>query len=574
MKKLLILFLIFAKYSSSQELKVSVDKNPAIVGEQILIQYTINQKGDNFKSPNFNGLRILSGPNPSTQSSYSFVNGKSESKISTTYSFYAQATKAGKYKFSAAAITVDNKEINSNEYELTVVKGKNPTSQNSNDKNLFIKVEVSKKNIVVGEQILVTYKLYTRLDLQNTELSKIPDLNGFWSKDLETSSRFKRDVLDGIAYNTAVIKKSVLTAQKKGKLTIDPLELKCGVRTQNQRSNDPFANFFGNNFQVREQLVSSKKIDINVSGLANSPTNFNGAVGSMNISSEVDMNEINANEALTYKLTITGTGNIDLIETPTITFPVDFEVYEPNISEKIFEGGRKRSIKTFEYLIIPRFEGIYDIPAYEFVYFDTKKNKFEKKYSLSHKIKVEKSLQNEQNQVIQKTTVKSKEDINYIFLNTKFKNIDSSEIKNYIFYLLFALPIFLLILIKIFLRKIKTKVFDKNKNANKIALKKLSRAQVCINENNYDKFFEEIEKAFWGYFSDKFKVPVSDLSKENIDIYFSKYEIEDKIKDKFISIIDTCELARYTPVIDKSQRMDEILKQSKETIIKLEIESK
>ena len=129
-------------------------------------------------------------------------------------------------------------------------------------------------------------------------------------------------------------------------------------------------------------------------------------------------------------------------------------------------------------------------------------------------------------------------------------------------------------MIKIFLRKIKTKVFDKNKNANKIALKRLSLAQVCINENNYDKFFEEIEKAFWGYFSDKFKVPVSDLSKENIDIYFSKYEIEDKIKDKFISIIDTCELARYTPVIDKSQRMDDILKQSKETIIKLEIESK
>ena len=385
MKKLLILFLIFAKYSSSQELKVSVDKNPAIVGEQILIQYTINQKGDNFKSPNFNGLRILSGPNPSTQSSYSFVNGKSESKISTTYSFMLKQQKQENINFSAAAITVDNKEINSNEYVLTVVKGKNPTSQNSNDKNLFIKVDVSKK-IVVGEQILVTYKLYTRLDLQNTELSKIPDLNGFWSKDLETSSRFKRDVLDGIAYNTAVIKKSVLTAQKKGKLTIDPLELKCGVRTQNQRSNDPFANFFGNNFQVREQLVSSKKIDINVSVLEDSPTNFNGAVGSMNISSEVDMNEINANEALTYKLTITGTGNIDLIETPTISFPVDFEVYEPNISEKIFEGGRK-SIKTFEYLLIPRFEGIYDIPAYEFVYFDTKKTSLKKNIAYLIKLK-------------------------------------------------------------------------------------------------------------------------------------------------------------------------------------------
>ena len=129
-------------------------------------------------------------------------------------------------------------------------------------------------------------------------------------------------------------------------------------------------------------------------------------------------------------------------------------------------------------------------------------------------------------------------------------------------------------MIKTYLKKIKTKVFDKNKNANKIALKRLSRAQVCINENNYDKFFEEIEKAFFRYFSDKFKVSASDLSKENIDIYFRKFKIEEKIKDQFISIIDTCEIARYSPVIDKSQRMDEILKQSKETIIKLEIESK
>jgi hypothetical protein len=574
LKKLLILFLIFVKFSSSQELTVSVDKNPAIVGEQILIKYIINQKGDNFKSPNFNGLRILSGPNPSTQSSYTFVNGKSESKVSTTYSFYAQATKEGKYKFSAASITVGNKKINSNEYELTVVKGKNPNSQNSNDKNLFIKVDVSKKNIVVGEQILVTYKLYTRLDLQNTELTKLPDLNGFWSKDLETSSRFKRDVLNGTAYNTAIIKKSVLTAQKKGKLTIDPLEIKCGVRTQNQRSNDPFANFFGNNFQIREQSVLSNKIDINVSELEDPPTNFNGAVGSMNISSELDLNIINANEALTYKLTITGTGNIDLIKTPIINFPNDFEVYDPNISEKIFEGGRKRSIKTFEYLIIPRFEGAFEIPEYEFVYFDTKKNKFIKKYSLSHKVQVEKSLQNEQNQSIQKTLVNSKEDINYIYLNTNFKKINSSELLSYIFYLLFAFPVFLLILINFYFKRLKTKVFDKHKNANKIALKKLSKAKICINENNYDKFFEEIEKSLWGYFSDKFKVSIADLSKENIDIFFSKYSINEKIKDEFIGILDTCELSRYTPVIDESQKMDEILEQAKNTIIKLEIETK
>ena len=235
MKKLsIILFLFCSALIHAQTLKVSVDKNPAIVGEQILIQYTINTKGDNFKSPNFKGLRVLSGPNPSTQSSYTFVNGKSKSNSSTTYSFYLKSIKEGTYNISPATITVNGKTINSKPYTLKVVKGseKNKAQQKALSNNLFIKVDVSKRNIVVGEQILVTYKLFTRVDLHNTELSSLPALNGFWAKDLEASSRFKRNVIDGVPYNVATIKKSVLTAQKSGELIIDPMELKCSIRTQ------------------------------------------------------------------------------------------------------------------------------------------------------------------------------------------------------------------------------------------------------------------------------------------------------------------------------------------------------
>ena len=310
MKKLaLILCLFCSALLNAQQLKVAADKNPAIIGEQILIQYTINTKGDNFKSPNFKELRVLSGPNPSTQSSYSFVNGKSQNTSSTTYSFYLKATKEGSYNISPASISVKGKTIKSKAYQLKVVKGseKSKAQQKALTNNLFIKVETSKRNIVVGEQILVTYKLFTRVDLHNTELSSLPALNGFWAKDLEASSRFKRDVVDGISYNVATIKKSVLTAQKSGELIIDPMELKCSIRIQNKRNNrDPFANFFGGGYNIQEEFISSKPISIKVADLPNPPANFKGAVGAMKISSEVDNTTINANDAINYKLTITG----------------------------------------------------------------------------------------------------------------------------------------------------------------------------------------------------------------------------------------------------------------------------
>lgn len=579
-KTLLILFVLLSSISFGQQLKVSTDKNPAIVGEQILVQFSIDEKGDNFKSPNFNGLRVLSGPNPSTSSSYSFVNGKSESTTSTTYSFYLKATKEGTYTITPATIKVKGKTIKSKSYQIKVVKGseKNKAQQKALSDNLFIKVNVNKKNIVVGEQILVTYKLFTRLELQNSELSKLPDLNGFWSKDLETSSRFKRDVIDGVPYNVATIKKSVLTAQKSGELTIDPMELKCSIRVQNQRRNnrDPFASFFGGGYNLQDEFISSKSITINVSDLPNPPANFNGAVGNMKIESEIDNTTINANDAITYKLRIIGTGNLELIKPLPINFPEDFEVYDPKISERIFEGGRKRSIKTFEYLLIPRYEGEYSIPSINLVFYNNKTKKYETRKSKQHDIKVLKSTNSEDentshNQQVIKT---EKKDINYIFTTTNLIEIGNNFISKNLFLSLFFLPILLLILLWLynkFVSKTEPNSIDwKNKKANKIALKRLKNAQNCINNNDFDKFFEEIEKSLWGYFADKFKVNAADLSKETINDYFTNSNINKAIENNFITLLDECEFARYAPTSNKNAKMDNILEKAKDIIIEVE----
>ena len=572
---ILILFVFISTLSFAQKLSVSADKNPAIVGEQILIQYSIDTQGNNFKSPNFKGLRVLSGPNPSTQSSYSFVNGKSQSSTKTTYSYYLKATKEGTFNITPATIKVDGKTIKSKSYQLKIVKGseKNKAQQKALSENLFIKVDVSKRNIVVGEQIIVTYKLFTRLDLNNTELSELPDLNGFWTKDLETSSSFKRDVIDGVPYNVATVKKSVLTAQKSGKLIIDPMELKCSIRVKNNKRN---RGFFSNNYQIQEEYISSKAITITVTELPSPPPNFHGAVGKFTIKSEVDNTTANANDAITYKLTITGTGNIELIEPLAIQFPEDFEVYDPQISNRIFEGGRKRSIKTFEYLLIPRYEGEYTIASSSLVYYNNKTKKYETKKTPQHNLIINANNNTEdENSTINQQIIKTeKKDIHYIFTTTKLKEIRDNILNKNLFILIFFLPIFLIILLWIhntIVGKTDTNSSDwKNKKANKIALKRLKYAQNCINNNDFDSFFEEIEKSLWVYFADKFKVSIADLSKETVSAHFYSNAIDINTEKKFIALLDECEFARYAPDSNKNAQMGDILNKAKHIIIEVE----
>ena len=582
MKKILLSIILFFGLfiTNAQTLTVTTDKNPALVGEQILIKFTVNAKAKDFKSPNFQGLRILSGPNSSSSSSYSFVNGESKSEITTTYSYYVSASKEGNYTISSASVNANKKTISSNPLTIKVVKGKKQENNNI-EKNLFITVNTTKKNIIVGEQIIVSYKLHTRLELENTELSQLPNLNGFWKKDLESSSRFKREVIDGIPYNTAIIKKTVLTAQKSGKLEIDPIKVTCSIRITNQRNRrDPFANFF-NTYNVREEIVSSKKITINVKDLPSpKPSNFSGGVGNFEISSKTDKNELNANDALTYTIKLTGTGNIELIKPFLIDFPKDFEVYDPKITEKIFQGGNKRSIKTFEYLLIPRYKGDYKIPSYNFSFFDTKQKKYVTKKTQSHSINVLKSNNDENNTTSfsQQKVESVNNDINYIKNSTIFSEKNNQKINLTIIYILFFLPIILMILLSIILsfrNKNPLNLIDKkHKLAKKIASKRLKKANEFLKAKNYDGFYEEIEKSLWGYFSDKFKVDIINLSKDSINDYFTKYEISKDVKNQFIDLINSCELERYSPSSNKSEQVNSLLSEAEKIIINVEAELK
>jgi len=565
--------MLLSTFLFAQELKVSIDKNPVILGEQILLQYSINAESEKFQTPNFNNFRVLSGPNPSTQSSYTFSNGKSESSTTTTYSIYIKAKKEGIFDIPPASVYSSGKRINSKGIKIRVVKGN--TKQNDKlSNNLFIKVETSKKDIVVGEQILVTYKLLTRVELQNTELSSLPELNGFWVKDLETSSRFKRDVINGTAYNVAVIKKSVLTAQQAGDLIIDPLELKCSIRKQRTRNNrDPFASFFGNGYNVQEEFVSSKPIKIKVKELNNTPINYKGIVGDFNITSEIEKSRVKANDAISYSITITGKGNLELLKPLDINFSEDFEIYEPKIKNKIFEGGMKRSIKTFEYLIIPRYKGEYSIPAVSLITYNPRSKEFEKKSTSEHKLTVNASSNNDDENTtkIQQIVKNNKKEINYISTRTNLKNIEKKNFTKNLFYIICILPFIILLILKIFNSYFISRNSKlKNTKVGKIAQKRLKIAQKCIKMHNYDLFYEEIEKSLWGYFADKFKISSADLSKEKISDYFENSDITVETQSAFINLLSECEFARYSPDKNNNLQIDTILEKAKQIIIDVE----
>ena len=565
--------MLLSTFLFAQELKVSIDKNPVILGEQILLQYSINAESEKFQTPNFNNFRVLSGPNPSTQSSYTFSNGKSESSTTTTYTIYIKAKKEGIFDIPPASVYSSGKRINSKGIKIRVVKGN--TKQNDKlSNNLFIKVETSKKDIVVGEQILVTYKLLTRVELQNTELSSLPELNGFWVKDLETSSRFKRDVINGTPYNVAVIKKSVLTAQQAGDLIIDPLELKCSIRKQRTRNNrDPFASFFGNGYNVQEEFISSKPIKLKVLELNNTPINYKGVVGDFNITSEIEKSSLKANDAINYSITITGKGNLELLKPLDINFSEDFEIYEPKINNKIFEGGMKRSIKTFEYLIIPRYKGEYSIPAINLITYNPRTKKFEKKSTSEHKLTVNASSNNDDENTakIQQIVKNNKKEINYISTRTNLRNIEKKNIGKNLFYIICILPFIILLIFKIFNSYFTSNNSKlKNTKAGKIAQKRLKIAQKCIKMQNYDLFYEEIEKSLWGYFADKFKISSADLSKEKIRKYFDNSDITIETQSAFINLLSECEFARYSPDKNNNLQIDTILGKAKQIIIDVE----
>lgn len=571
-----------------------------VSGDQFRLTFTVNtQKVKDFRAPSITkGFDVLMGPSRSQQSSTQIINGKVSSSSSITYTYILMAGDAGTYTIPAASIEANGEKIFSNAVTIKVLPpdqsasgskgsqksgaqaGNQATSGRITSNDLFITATASKTTVHEQEAILLTYKVYTLVNLRQL-FGKMPDLKGFHTQEIELPQQktFSLEHYKGRNYNTTVWSQYVLFPQQTGKLEIPSITFEGVVAIQTV-SDDPFDAFFnGGGYQEVKKKIVTPKLTINVQPLPAKPANFSGGVGEFTLASSINAKDVKTNDAVTIKLTISGSGNMKLISTPEVKFPEDFEVYDPKVTNN-FEASRAglSGTQTIEYLAIPRHAGNFTIPPVEFTYFDLKSNSYKTLKTEAYNINVAKG-QGNADQVIADFT--NKENVKVLGQDIRFIKLGDTKLmpKGDVFfgtvgyYLWYIIPFVLFVGLVVFFRKQAAENANvakvKTKKANKVATKRMKLAGKLLAENRKNEFYDEVLKALWGYISDKLSIPVSQLSKDNIEAELAKYGVADDVIKDFINALNECEFARYAPG-DENEAMDKVYTTSVEAISKME----
>ena len=572
-------------------------------GDQFRLTYTVNsQDVKDFLAPQAKGFDVLMGPSRSQQSSTQIINGKVSSSRSITYTYILMAVSEGTFNIPAASIEVDGKKIFSNPLTIKVLpKDKEDANSNQSqgnsgissrnqkssgritDKDLFVLATASKTKVHEQEAILVTYKAYTTVDLRQL-LGKMPDQQGFYVQEVElpTQKTFKLEHYKGRNYNTVVYRQYVLFPQKSGKLEIPAVTFDAVVAQRVAVSDDPFEAFFngGGYVEVNKKIVAPKLV-INVDPLPSKPEGFSGGVGTFSLKSDISTKELKANEAVTIKLTISGTGNMKLVSAPEVKFPHDFEIYDPKIEDNYeLTANGLSGTKTIEYLAIPRHAGNFTVPAIEFKYFDIASEKYKTLTTEAYELKVAKGDGSASSQqVIADFT--NKENVKVLGTDILFIKTGDTTLRqkgNYFFattayYLWYIIPFLLFIVFVVIYRKQAVENANvakvKTKKANKVATKRMKLAGKLLSENKVNEFYDEVLKALWGYISDKLNIPVSKLSRDNIEAELSGHGVSEDLIKEFIGALSECEFARYAPG-NQNEAMDKVYSASVDVISKME----
>jgi hypothetical protein len=577
-------------------------------GDQFRLIYSVNGQASGFRTPSIKGFSVVSGPNQSQSSRMQIVNGQVSQSVEYTFTYILQASSEGTYTIPPASVNVAGKTYQSNPVTIKVVKGNTQPQQQGTQqgsapsgeitaKDLFVRAVASKTNPYQGEQIIVTYKIYTRVPVSEYSVTRTPSTAGFWLQDLLKDSKKLnqfRETIDGQEYVVAEIKKDALFAQKSGTLTIDPLEMDVLAQIQRKVTkrnfNDPFFDsffndsFLGNTYQNVKKTIRSNELKINVKPLPENsrPKEFTGGVGDFNVTASIDREQLKANEALTLRFSISGKGNIKLVEKPAIVFPPDFEVYDPRTNDNIVASANGVSgTRNYEYLLIPRNPGKYKIKPITFSYFDLSSQSYKNITTQGFEIDVTKG-DGRQGEIVAST---DKEDFKYIGSDIRYiktGQIILSPVGDYLFgsmlFLIWviAIPVLFILFVIIWRKELKKRsniAFMRNKKATGIARKRLKSAERFMKQNKPDEFWSEASNALWGYMSDKFNIPRSALSMDSVNGALRSKGVKDELISNFIEVLNRCEFARFAPG-NKTQAMDEIYKQSIEVITRTEDELK
>ena len=574
--KVLLAFLIshFSFLTSGAQTLTGSAPSQVAAGEQFRLTYTINTDDvDGFRAGNIpDELEILMGPSTSRQSSFQMVNGHTSSSSSITYTYILCATANGTFTIPPARATVNGKQITSNSLRIKVSgqaqsnngsqrQQRQPSGVRSagtpiSGSDLFIKVSANKSRVHEQEPILLTYKVYTLVELTSLN-GKMPDLKSFYSQEipLPQQKKFTVEHVNGKPYRTVTWSQYVMFPQMTGKLEIPSITFE-GVVVQSNPNIDPFEAFFngGSGYIEVKKQIKAPGMSIEVLPLPERPVGFSGGVGQFSVKATLDQTEVKANDPVTLRITVSGTGNMKLLKEPVVNFPQDFDKYDAkqNDETKLTSNGIEGSV-TWEFLAVPRHQGSYDIPPVEFTYYDTRENAYRTLKTQGFKLNVAKGSGN--GHVIssdQQNIEQLNNDIHYIKTGDAVQRQSGDYFFGSTGYWI-ALALLTLTFITLFVVFRQRAIDNANigkmrgKKANKVATKRLKLADKLMKAGKASEFYDEVLRALWGYVGDKLNIPVEQLSRENISQRLTERNVNEETVNLFISALDECEFERYAP---------------------------
>ena len=573
------------------------------VGDNFTVRFVVNDKASDFNGPTFKGFSLRYGPSTSSSTSMSFVNGHTTRSVETSFTYTLTADVDGSFTVGAATCKVDGKQLSSKPFTIKVQKltqqqqqqrqqqqydpwgrmrqqQSEPEQVQLDDKSLFARASVSKTNPYQGEQIIISYKIYTQVSISQFAIDKLPGNKGFWSEDLSVGSQVRQydETIGGRQYKVVEIRRGALFAQESGKLNIEPLDLNVLAMVQRQRRRtgsiwDLFDDPFFNPAQAVERSLSTNRLTINARPLPEAPDGFGGAVGKFEVKGGLNLDQVKANEALSYRVTVSGSGNLMLIQAPQPQFPASFEVYEPQVEDNIKKNDNGVSgSRTFEWVLIPRSQGSFTIPEMKFVYFDPASGQYRTLTIDAQEVDV---LRGDG-----RATASDKDDvrllnrdINYIHPSSShFGKITDTDHAGWLFWLMAAMIVVAAVVVVLFVGHHREQLKDvagmRQKRAIRLAKKRLRRAEAYLGTSESARFYEEIYKSIWGCLSDKYRIPLSRLNRESVSQCLEEKLVSVEQQESIMQLLQDVDMARFAPG-DASQHMQNVYNKALDMIAAL-----
>lgn len=605
-KLTLVVLLVATVFPARADEEVTFEANSPLtvaVGGAFRVEFSLNAKPDkgSFQAPSFEGFDVLAGPAESTGSSIQFINGTMTKSVSHTYTYVLLPQSAGTVTIGAAEVKVDGRTYRTRELPIEVVDegdgGRSQQQQQPSDDadrsdaqsrigkdDILLRAVVSRTSVYKNEPLHVAFKLYTRVPFANVVPESVPSFDGFWSQDLTDPNyeQVGRETYNGKVYETRVLADYLLYPQQVGTLTIDPLQITVVAQVVIQsRHADPFFGMGREVLNVPKKL-QSQRVSVTVKPLPDgAPASFNGAVGSFKMDAELPSERLTANSGANATVKISGEGNLTFVQAPKLQLPASFELYNVKTTESInATTSGITGYRQFEYPFIARAEGSYEIEPIEFSYFDPQRREYVTLRSRAVTFEVAPDARGGGEAVVMQGRGVSKEDVRQLGQDIRFIRLGAPQLRTVAapflfgtaYWIILAVIVILFALIYVALRRqireSQNVALVRGKRANKVAVQRFRMAKRYMEEQNRHAFYEEMLRALWGYMSDKFNIPMANLTKENVREELNKRGVAAEIAQSFTNIITRCDEAQYSPV--ESTRMSDVYSEGVNLISQIE----